>query len=307
MLNSYKTKLIVKQYLTRDVWLFRFQLQESSELHFIAGQYMILLIPQNTDASLRRLYSIASSERQIDSFELIIKLVDGGIGSAYLAKIQIGDLVDFQGPAGQFALKENNNSKIFLATGTGIAPMLSMIDKLVNPVTPSLRSGHFHGHFVMNIHSSLGLHPEHSGYGVNPKSEIRNPKQILNFNEKNSKQNNIFRISSFEFRIFLFWGLATYQDVFYLDRLKQIKKENPNFDFKIRLSREKDLSMIKPEDKQFFFFGHINNCVNTLHVSRFALHDSNFYICGRREMVEGLRTELEGLGVEKEKIYFERF
>ena len=36
----------------------------------------------------------------------------------------------------------------------------------VNPVTPSLRSGHFHGHFVMNIHSSLGLHPEHSGYGV---------------------------------------------------------------------------------------------------------------------------------------------
>ena len=37
---------------------------------------------------------------------------------------------------------------------------------LVNPVTPSLRSGHFHGHFVMNIHSSLGLHPEHSGYGV---------------------------------------------------------------------------------------------------------------------------------------------
>jgi len=265
MLSSYKTKLIFKQYLTRDVCLFRFQLQEPSELHFVSGQYMILVIPQNKDNLLRRLYSIASSEKQINSFELLIKLVEGGIGSSYLANLKIGDFVDFQGPAGQFGLKENNKNKIFLVTGTGIVPMLSMINKLVNS-----------------------------------KSKVLNPKQTLNFNDENLKQKNMSKT-------FLFWGLATFQDVFYLDELKQIKKENPEFDFKICLSREKDLSMIKYEDQQFFSLGHINDKLKMLHVTCYTLHDSEFYLCGRREMVEGLRIELEELGVGKEKIYFERF
>ena len=255
MLISFKTKLILKQRLTSDVFLFRFQLVDPLILDFIAGQYMILLVPQTGKEPICRLYSIVSSEKQTDSFELIIKLVDGGVGSDYLSKLQLGDLVNFQGPAGQFFLRESNNSKVFLATGTGIAPMMSIINKQLT---------------------------------VNKKQEVGN-----------SWQSAVSTV--------LLWGVATFNDVFFLDRLKQIKLENSEFDFKICLSREKDLSITKPEDQKFFALGHINDCISALHVSRFALHDSNFYICGRREMVEGLRTELEGLGVEKEKIYFERF
>ena len=204
MLISFKTKLILKQRLTSDVFLFRFQLVDPLILDFIAGQYMILLVPQTGKEPICRLYSIASSEKQTDSFELIIKLVDGGVGSDYLSKLQLGDLVNFQGPAGQFFLRESNNSKVFLATGTGIAPMMSIINKQLT---------------------------------VNKKQEVGN-----------SWQSAVSTV--------LLWGVATFNDVFFLDRLKQIKLENSEFDFKICLSREKDLSITKPEDQKFFALGH---------------------------------------------------
>lgn len=244
MLNSYKTKLIVKQSLTHDICLFCFQLQKPSELHFVAGQYMILMIPQSSANPLRRLYSIASSEKQIDNFELLIKLVDGGVGSEYLTNLQIGDLVDFQGPAGQFGLKENNKNKIFLATGTGIAPMMSMIETVT------------------------------------------------------SKQSAVSAV--------LLWGVATIKDVFFLDKLKQFKIRRPNFDFKICLSREKDLSIINLNDKQYFSLGRINQALS-IQYSKFQIPNSEFYICGRREMVEGLRTQLGQLGVDRERVFFEKF
>lgn len=240
-MQNHQTRLLYKQQLTNDVFLFRFQLIEPLVLTFKAGQYMILLVSQMGKEPLRRLYSIASSEKQVDSFEMIIKLVEGGNGSDYLKKLQIGDEANFQGPAGQFGLKVNQNNKVFLATGTGIAPMMSMIEAVI------------------------------------------------------SRQLTVSTV--------LLWGVATAKDVFFLDRLKQLKEDNFNFDFKVCLSREKDLSTIDTNDRQFFHLGHINSLI----IPNPYLLTTDYYICGRREMVEGLRMELEGLGVGKERVCFERF
>jgi len=122
MLTRFKTKLAKKTQLTKDVYLLRFDLVEPKELSFQAGQYMISLIP------VRRLYSIASSADIKNSFELLIKLIQGGAGSSYLTSLSEGSKILFDGPAGVFSLKENNDKKIFLATGTGIAPIRSIIN-----------------------------------------------------------------------------------------------------------------------------------------------------------------------------------
>jgi ferredoxin-NADP reductase len=60
-------------------------------------------------------------------FELLIKLVPGGVASEYVRSLKVGDNVDISGPAGQFSLQNNNKRKIFMVTGTGIAPIRSFL------------------------------------------------------------------------------------------------------------------------------------------------------------------------------------
>jgi len=128
MFTRFKTKLSKKTRLTEDVFLLKFDLIEPKEIVFLAGQYIISLIPQGQpNQFLRRLYSIASSPDMKNSFELMIKVFPNGIGSTYLTSLSQGNVMFFDGPAGMFTLKENSNKKVFLATGTGLAPIRAML------------------------------------------------------------------------------------------------------------------------------------------------------------------------------------
>ncbi|MCM8832260.1 MAG: FAD-dependent oxidoreductase [Candidatus Omnitrophica bacterium] len=109
--------------LTEQVYLFRFGLIQPKEINFIPGQYLILKIKDKS-----RLYSIASSSFIKDSFDLIVEIVEGGLASTYLLNLTPKEEVLFQGPAGVFFLRKTPLNKIFLATGTGIAPIFSMIE-----------------------------------------------------------------------------------------------------------------------------------------------------------------------------------
>jgi NAD(P)H-flavin reductase len=122
--QTYKTKLILKQQLTPNVFLFRFELVDPLQINFQAGQYLMIKINEQS-----RLYSICSPSGETRYFELIIQLIPDGIASEYFKNLNIGDPVEFQGSAGAFILRENNRNKIFLATGTGIAPIRSIINK----------------------------------------------------------------------------------------------------------------------------------------------------------------------------------
>ncbi len=127
MLLTYKTHLSKKLQLTSDVWLYTFTLDEPKEILFIPGQYVILFVPQENGEKVRRLYSIASPNTITNEFELLVKLVPNGCASCYFEKLNINDEVEFQGTAGMFTLKENPRNKIGMVTGTGYAPVRSML------------------------------------------------------------------------------------------------------------------------------------------------------------------------------------
>jgi len=126
MLLTYKTILSHKSQLNSNTYLYYFDLIEPKEIIFKPGQYVILKVPSDK-GPVSRLYSIASSNNEKKSFELIIGLIPGGLASNYLYSLKEKTEVIFQGPAGLFGLKDNNNSKTFLVTGTGIAPVRSML------------------------------------------------------------------------------------------------------------------------------------------------------------------------------------
>lgn len=122
MLQIFKTKLSRKIKLTSNVFLFHFDILDNKKLNFKAGQYVILKIKDKT-----RLYSIASSQDKKDSFELIVEIILNGVGSTYFRNLKVGDISEFQAPAGVFTLRKNNENTIFLATGTGIVPIRSIL------------------------------------------------------------------------------------------------------------------------------------------------------------------------------------
>lgn len=126
MLFTYKTILSKKIQLNFNTYLFHFNLLEPKEIIFKPGQYVLLKVPSEK-GPVSRLYSIASQNIIKNSFELIVEIVSGGLASNYFFSLSEKTEVIFQGPAGIFSLKENDRSKIFLVTGTGIAPARSMI------------------------------------------------------------------------------------------------------------------------------------------------------------------------------------
>ena len=126
-MQNYQAKLLRKEQIAPDVLFLKFELHPGQQLEFIAGQYLILLVPTPTGDPARRLFSIASSDSQKESFELLVKLMPEGLASDYFRGLEIGDSAYFQGPAGLFTLKSEDKQKIFLATGTGIAPVRSQI------------------------------------------------------------------------------------------------------------------------------------------------------------------------------------
>ena len=114
--------------LADDVIRVNLRLPPRSPFKFLAGQYVDVTSP----AGIKRSYSIASSSGASEKVELQIRRVDGGALSGYwFDQAKPNDLLRFNGPRGTFFLRPVAGlDVIFLATGTGIAPIMSMLAQL---------------------------------------------------------------------------------------------------------------------------------------------------------------------------------
>ncbi len=102
-------------------------------LHFHSGQSIAveILFPDNKEPTVRY-YSLASPSTQTGSLRLLVSLADQGDGENFLAQQVEGAIVHFHGPFGSFSLQDDKDKHIlFVATGTGIAPFLSMLSALL--------------------------------------------------------------------------------------------------------------------------------------------------------------------------------
>ncbi|MCX6732109.1 MAG: FAD-dependent oxidoreductase [Candidatus Roizmanbacteria bacterium] len=99
---------------------------EGDGFEFNPGQYVILTVP-NSPTPLKRLYSFAGTNNNKNIFELLIKLIPGGVASEYVRNLQIGDSVDASGPAGLFSEQKTPAKKVYMVTGTGFAPIRSIL------------------------------------------------------------------------------------------------------------------------------------------------------------------------------------
>ncbi len=104
-------------------------LVDPPELEFAAGQHIsVEVFDERLGRKVLRSYSIASPPRKKDTITLLFNSVPGGSGSEYLFHLQAHAQMEFEAPKGSFVLKDGpDRDVIFVATGTGIAPLRSML------------------------------------------------------------------------------------------------------------------------------------------------------------------------------------
>jgi NAD(P)H-flavin reductase len=129
-MQKFKAKVSRHELLAGSFQYFHFELMEPHRIDFQAGQYIILTVDE--EKGIRRNYSIASGPEMNHAIELLIDIWPKGSGSMYLASLAPGDEIEFVGPVGSFMVKEEDRELLFVATGSGIAPLRAMVfDQLI--------------------------------------------------------------------------------------------------------------------------------------------------------------------------------
>jgi ring-1,2-phenylacetyl-CoA epoxidase subunit PaaE len=118
---------------TRDAVSIRLE-PERGEINYQAGQFLTLIFPQR-GAEIRRSYSFSSTPG-IDPFcSITVKRIANGEVSRLLSNhLSAGDSLISLPPAGRFLLEtdpELNRQIFFLAAGSGIVPVFSLLKKLL--------------------------------------------------------------------------------------------------------------------------------------------------------------------------------
>lgn len=150
---------------SKDVLKVILRLPPNKKFDFIEGQYIDLIGPNG----ISRSYSLAQNSYE-DMLELHVRYLENGFMSNYLFNnAKIGDLLRVNGPRGTFFLRKTFQTHIvFLATGTGIAPikaMLESIEKIPNELKPKSVTLFWGGRYVSDLY-------------WNPKEALKSIKYI---------------------------------------------------------------------------------------------------------------------------------
>lgn len=112
--------------LAHDVMRLKLKLPANERLQFLAGQYIDILLKDGK----RRSFSLANAPHDDAFLELHIRHTPGGHFTEHVFnEMKEKAILRFQGPLGTFFLREDSDKPIlFVATGTGFAPIKSMLE-----------------------------------------------------------------------------------------------------------------------------------------------------------------------------------
>jgi benzoate/toluate 1,2-dioxygenase reductase component len=134
--------------LSTTTYGFEVTVEDRDALAFLPGQYVNVSVP-GTDQE--RSYSFSSGPTA-DTLSFLIRITDKGLMSSYLRDTAAeGDKLKLTGPMGSFFLRELKRPALLLAGGTGLAPLLSILEK---------------------ISSDTAEHPVHLIYGVTTETDL---------------------------------------------------------------------------------------------------------------------------------------
>ncbi len=128
-MQFFSAELTKKIQLTTDMVELHFS--KSKGFHFTAGQFVQIDVPAEPK-NVFRSYSLASTPAD-ESIEFCVKYLENGKASNFFKSLEIGEEIRFRGPVGHFVVDNDEEALTFIATGSGLAPIMGMIrDELEN-------------------------------------------------------------------------------------------------------------------------------------------------------------------------------
>jgi Na+-transporting NADH:ubiquinone oxidoreductase subunit F len=145
--REFRTEVVSIRDLTPDIRELRLELRNTDEIAFTPGQFVQIVVPSYSPGvePVYRPYSIASPDDDRKHVELEIRYVPNGICTTYVHRhLKVGDKITINGPYGDFGLRPTGREIIFIAGGSGMAPIKSILASMARERNPR-RATYFFG------------------------------------------------------------------------------------------------------------------------------------------------------------------
>jgi len=128
--KQYTSRVTRLRDLTYDIKEVTLELIEPGEIDLRAGSFIQFQVPEYelTDEPVYRAYSVSSNPKDNKKVEIEVRLVPNGICTTYIHNyLKEGDEVIFNGPYGEFYLRDTERDVICIAGGSGMAPIKAIL------------------------------------------------------------------------------------------------------------------------------------------------------------------------------------
>jgi ferredoxin-NADP reductase len=268
-----------------------FTVDELEAFDFIPGQFVSTVADDPKGKQQTRAYSIASAP-SANRFDLCVNRVESGFFSNLLCDLEPGQTVGFHGPHGLFTLRQPLTDGIFIATGTGVAPMRGFVQHLF-PDNPASDCG---------SSTATSSHEPREAFARAASTDQREEPREANARAEGP-------------HFWLVYGTRHETDIYYQKYFERVAAQHPNFHYLASLSR--------PHEGWEGLRGYVQE-----HVARIVTEraeragersapqqsaaepqpfDIHAYICGLNDMVSASRDRLVQLGWQRKQVIFERY
>ena len=139
------------KHISDDVLILKLRLPPTANFEYLSGQFIDLMWNGQ-----KRSYSLASNKVINNTLELHIKKVEKGVFSEFLFNaLKENQLLRFYGPLGTFFVRDSKQPIIFLSTGSGFAPVKSMVEQLLESNSERQIYIYWGGRYRNDLYSTL--------------------------------------------------------------------------------------------------------------------------------------------------------
>jgi ferredoxin-NADP reductase len=135
--------------IAEDVLELTVQAKNGTRFNFIAGQYANLQVP---GTEIVRSYSFVNTPGS-DRATFLVRVLRGGAMSSWLQQAALGTPLLVTSPFGRFFIRDAQRPLVFVAGGTGVGPIVSMMEWLRTQAVPSSTTVKL----VFGVSTSAGL------------------------------------------------------------------------------------------------------------------------------------------------------
>jgi ferredoxin-NADP reductase len=277
---TYTARLAQKALLSESSQCFHleFVIDELDHFDLTAGQFLSAVATDPNGKSQTRAYSIASASNG-NRFDLCVNRVEGGFFSNHLVDLPIGGTVQVHGPHGYFTLRTPVTDSIFVATGTGIAPMRGFTQWLFPQQGPDAGLDRSEGRQIWLV------------YGTRHESELYYRDE---FEAIAAKFPNFHYVTTLSRAPEEWAGLRGYVQ----EHVSSIVEKRGRL-----LSPAAKIA----EAQETAAVAQAVVAVQEVMVETLPTFDIHTYICGLNNLVSAVRDRLSGFGWHKKQIIFERY